>query len=144
MTKPTVRVFIDTSVLIAGLASERGASGAVLDLCETGVVEMIISRQVLVEADRNLSAKLPALVDSFRRFIKSLEPLMVEDPPRGLVQKAAKMIHLKDAPILAAAQTAQADYLVTLDKKHFLKTRDEMKFSPPVLTPEEFLRALGF
>lgn len=144
LTKPTVRVFIDTSVLIAGLASERGASGAVLDLCETGVVEMIISQQVLVEADRNLSAKLPALVDSFRRFIKSLEPLMVEDPPRELVQEAAKMINLKDAPILAAAQIAQADYLVTLDKKHFLKTRDEMKFSPPVLTPEEFLRALGF
>jgi predicted nucleic acid-binding protein len=104
---------------------------------------MIISRQVLVEADRNLSAKLPALVDSFRRFIKSLEPLLVEDPSFDLVQEAAKVINLKDAPIVAAAQTAQVGYLVTLDKKHFLKARDEMNFSPPVLTPGEFLRALG-
>lgn len=142
--KPMVRVFIDTSVLIAGLASEKGASGAVLDLCEAGVVQMAISQQVLVEADRNFSAKLPNLVEDFRRFIKDLGPLMVDDPPLEHVQEAAKVVNLKDAPILAAAQSARADYLVTLDKKHFLKARQEVEFSPPVVTPEEFLRAAGF
>lgn len=138
--KPTVRVFIDTSVLIAGLASETGASSAVLDLCEAGVIEMSISRQVLVEADRNFSAKLPRLVEHFRRFIRELAPLMVEDPPLELVRAAAALVNLKDAPILAAAQRARADYLITLDKKHFLKAREKVQLSPPVVTPEEFLR----
>jgi predicted nucleic acid-binding protein len=69
---------------------------------------------------------------------------MVEDPPLALVKEAATVVNLKDAPILAAAQKAQVDYLVTLDKKHFLKARHEIELSPPVVTPEEFLRALGF
>jgi putative PIN family toxin of toxin-antitoxin system len=142
--KPTVRVFIDTSVLIAGLASEAGASGAVLDLCEAGLVQMVVSRQVLVEADRNFSAKLPDLVDSFRRFIRDLRPLMVEDPPVELVERTAKVVNLKDAPILAAAQSSESDYLITLDKKHFLKVRDQVELPLSVVTPEEFLRAAGF
>ena len=90
------------------------------------------------------SPKLPGLVDSFRSFVKDLGPLMVEDPPFELVEEAAKMVNSKDAPILAAAQRARADYLVTLDKKHFLKARHKLEFSPPVVTPEEFLRTLGF
>jgi predicted nucleic acid-binding protein len=68
---------------------------------------------------------------------------MVEDPPLDLVRKAAEAVNLKDAPILAAAQSSGADYLITLDKKHFLKTRERLQLSPPVVTPEEFLRDFG-
>ncbi len=55
MKKPIqkIKVFIDTSVLIAGVASLTGASAAVLDLCEAESIQMVISRQVLVEAERN-------------------------------------------------------------------------------------------
>ena len=47
------------------VASWTGASGAVLDLCEAEVIRMVISRQVIVEADRNFLAKLPRLVSRF-------------------------------------------------------------------------------
>ena len=70
----TIKVFIDTSVLIAGVASVTGASAAVLDLCESETVQMVVSRQVLVEADRNFSAKLPNLVSQYRQFIRNLAP----------------------------------------------------------------------
>jgi predicted nucleic acid-binding protein len=53
------------------------------------------------------------------------------------------VIHLKDAAILAAAVTADVDYLVTWDKQHFDQpgVRGAVRF--PVLTPGELLRVLA-
>ena len=52
------------------------------------MVELIVSRQVLVEADRNLTAKLPALLDAYHDFLYSLSPNIVEDPGREAVGRA--------------------------------------------------------
>ena len=142
MKKPTQRfkVFIDTNVLIAGLASVTGASATVLDLCEAESVQVVISRQVLVEADRNFSAKLPTLITRFRQFIQNLAPEMVDDPPIKAVEKAATLVDRKDATILAAAIEAKVDYLITLDRKHFLKQKVQRNIAIEVCTPADFLR----
>lgn len=142
MKKPIqrIKVFIDTNVLIAGVASVTGASAAVLDLCEAESIQMVISRQVLVEADRNFSSKLPGLVAQFRQFIQNLAPLMIEDPPATAVERAITLIAQKDAPILAAALEAKVDYLITLDKKHFLKHKAKKCMDIEVCTPADFLR----
>jgi predicted nucleic acid-binding protein len=94
----------------------------------------------VVEIDRAVSAKLPHLVEKLRIFLRDLGPIMVEDPPEEKVLQAAQQMHMKDAPILAAAKDADVDFLVTLDKKHFLDAREEIEFDPPVLTPGEFLQ----
>jgi len=135
-----IKVFIDTRVLIAGVASLTGASAAVLDLCEAESIQMVISRQVLVEADRNFSAKLPGLVNEFRQFIRNLVPLMVEDPPAAAVERAASLIDRKDAAILAAAIESKVDFLITLDKKHFLKQKVQRNIPIEICTPSDFLR----
>jgi putative PIN family toxin of toxin-antitoxin system len=137
---PRIKVFIDTSVLIAGVASVTGASATVLDLCEAESIQMVISRQVLVEADRNFSAKLPALLTQFRQFIRNLAPLLVEDPPKGAVARAAALTAQKDAAILAAATEAKVDYLIPLDKKHFLKPKVKESIPLAICSPDEFLR----
>jgi len=137
---PKIKIFVDTNVLIAGLVSVTGASASVLDLGEAGIIEMVISRQVLIEADRNFSEKLPPLVGRFRQFMRGLAPIMVEDPPSTEVEKAASMVDRKDAPILAAALESRVDFLVTLDKKHFLNPKTRRRIPLPVLTPIEFLR----
>ena len=51
------------------------------------------------------------------------------------------MIHANDAPILAAAIAAEADYLVTWNTKHFRqpKVRQAVRFQ--IVTPSEFLVA---
>ena len=142
MKKPIqkIKVFIDTKVLIAGTASVTGASAAVLDLCEAESIQMVISRQVLMEADRNFSAKLPGLVGQFRQFIRNLAPLMVEDPPAAVVDRLASLIDRKDAAILAAAIDSKVDFLITLDKKHFLKQKVQRDIPVEVCTPADFLR----
>jgi predicted nucleic acid-binding protein len=72
LRKPTqkIKVFIDTNVLIAGVNSVTGASAAILDLCEARVLQMVVSRQVLIEADRNFAAKFPQLVGRFRQALR--------------------------------------------------------------------------
>jgi predicted nucleic acid-binding protein len=137
---PGIKVFIDTSVLIAGLASVTGGSASVLDLGEAGVIKLVISRQVLVEADRNVTTKLPRMVDRFRRFIRRLSPVIVDDPSPAEIQAAALVIHIKDAPILAAAKKAQVDFLITLDKKHFLSGKTGIRGRFKIVTPGEFLQ----
>ena len=143
MQKPTqkIKVFIDTNVLIAGVNSVTGASATLLDLCETGVLQMVISRQVLIEADRNIAAKFPQLLGRFRQFMHHLGPLMVEDPTRESMEKAATVVDRKDAPILAAAQDANVDYLITLDKRHFLNPKTRQKVILKIVSPIEFLKS---
>jgi len=142
LKKPTqkIKVFIDTNVLIAGVASITGASATVLDLCEAESIQMVISRQVLVEADRNFSLKLPHLVGQFRRFIENLGPLMVDDPSPRAVERVSSLIDRKDAAILAAAMEAEVDFLITLDKKHFLKPKVQGNVPIEVCTPADFLK----
>jgi len=143
LQKPTrkIKVFIDTNVLIAGVNSVTGASATLLDLCEARGLEMVVSRQVLIEADRNFATKFPQLVGRFRQFMHNLAPLMVEDPTPESIKKAAAIVDRKDAPILAAAQNANVDFLITLDKKHFLNPKTRQKVMLKVVSPIEFLQS---
>jgi putative PIN family toxin of toxin-antitoxin system len=143
LQRPTqkIKVFIDTNVLIAGVNSVTGASATLLDLCEAGVLQMVVSRQVLIEADRNFTAKFPQWVGRFRQFMHNLAPLMVEDPTPESIKKAAAIVDRKDAPILAAAQNANVDFLITLDKKHFLNPKTRQKMMLKVVSPIEFLQS---
>ena len=134
------KVFLDTSALIAGIISTTGAAREVLRLCEAGVVEPLVSRQVLTEADRNLSEKLPAMVFDYRRWIHQMSPVLVEDPSRKEVSQAARIIHAKDAPILAAAVNAEADYLITWNTRHFHKPSVTKAVRFKIMTPGEFLK----
>lgn len=135
------RVFVDTNVLIAGMASRTGASAAILDLGEAEEIQMIVSRQVLVEADRVFTAKFPKLLQRYRRFIKNLAPVLADDPSRQAVRAAARVIEPGDAPILAAAKEERVDYLVTLNTRHFMVPGVRVFLPRPIVTPAEFLSA---
>lgn len=141
MERKRWRVFLDTSALIAGIVSPTGAAREVLRLAEARVIELVVSRQVVIEAERNVASKLPLLLDDHHLLLRHLAPVVVEDPPHGAAQEAARVIHRNDAPILAAARIAAVDYLVTWNTRDFLTERVRDWASFPVLTPGEFLRA---
>jgi putative PIN family toxin of toxin-antitoxin system len=135
------RVFLDTNVLIAGLASQTGASAAIRDLGESEELRIVLSRQVLIEADRVLLKKFPQLIERYRLFIKNVSPELADDPAHDAVRAAEAVIDADDAPILAAAKHAQVDYLVTLNTKHFLIPNVRAFYAAPIVTPAEFLAA---
>lgn len=133
------RTFLDTNVLISGLISTLGPPAAILDLGEAEEIEIVVSRQVLVEADRVFARKFPNLLERYRLFIKSFKPELVEDCTNALVRQAEKVINSFDAPILAAAKEADSDFLVTGNTKHFSTSKVRSFLPVPVLTPREFL-----
>ena len=49
------------------------------------------------------------------------------DPPPSLIDDIAKNVEPKDAPIVAAAVAAQADYLVTYDRHHLLSQAEVIR-----------------
>lgn len=101
----------------------------------------MISRQVLTEADRNFSTKLPALIPDFRHWIRQLAPVLLEDPSLTDVARAARIIHPKDAPILAAAINAEVDFLITWNTRHFHKSAVVKAVRFKIMIPGDFLKA---
>ncbi len=127
------------SALIAGIASSKGAARELLRLAEIGLIEIVVSRQVIVEADRNIMAKLPECLNDFRAYLETLAPFLADDPPAASVKPFFSLIHPDDAPVLAAAVALKADYLITWDRKHFMTKGPRALVRPKVMTPGEFL-----
>jgi predicted nucleic acid-binding protein len=112
-----IRVFVDTSVLFAASYSATGASREVIRLAIRGAVQLVISADVLDEAERNLAAKHPPALELFRQIV-DLIPFEIAEPSVEEVHKAASYTDVKDAPIVAAAKRARVDYLTSLDRRH--------------------------
>jgi predicted nucleic acid-binding protein len=140
MQKQRLKVFLDTSALVAGIASSRGAARAVLQLAEIGLIEVIVSRQVIVEADRNIEKKLPEILNEYRAFMELLAPVLLDDPRQKDIERFLKIINYDDAPILASAVISGADFLVTWDRKHFMDKNINIHSQLKIVTPGEFLK----
>jgi hypothetical protein len=55
-----------------GIASARGAARGFLRLVEIGPVEIVLSRQVNIEADRIITSKLADCLDDFWAYLETL------------------------------------------------------------------------
>ncbi|MFZ5802121.1 MAG: PIN domain-containing protein [Candidatus Omnitrophota bacterium] len=135
------RVFLDANVLFAGTLSAVGASRLVLLLARERIYRFLTSRLAFWEAERNLREKAGArALRVFYFLLKKSAIDMASDACSQDVEAFQKIIHVKDAPVIAAAFAAQCDYFLTLDRKHFLKpkVRDAIA-RPRILTPGEFI-----
>ncbi len=101
--------------------------------------KLCLSDLVLEETERNLSRKAPSALPVFRLLMDYLPAEMVISP-RALVIKVGSIVNEKDAPIVAAASRAGADYLATFDRG-LLRQREEIRttYGPTVATPADVL-----
>ena len=109
-----------------------------------GLVVLSCSPFALEETERNLSAKAPAALPAFRLFRQVLAAQLVT-PTRAQVLRAGRVVDIKDAPIVAGAMRARADYLATYDRRHLLSQAQaiETTFGIVVATPDAILTATG-
>src|SRR3989338_205061 len=115
-----MRIFLDANILIAATASPDGGSGYIFRVAENDASwQLLTSVYALQEARRNVLKKLPSCEQTLIKLIVAPELVFVHDPPRALVELANAVVPKKDAPILAAALSAKADVLCTLDIKDF-------------------------
>jgi predicted nucleic acid-binding protein len=105
-----------------------------------GDLALVLSRYVIGEIRRNLTNKAPRALSYFDIFL-AFGHVQLVDPPAALVRQVAADIALKDAPIVAGAIHAEAKFLVTYDRKHFLTQADliQDRFGITVGTPEAVL-----
>ncbi len=129
------RLFLDSSVLFTAVNSPTGGAAKLFTLSN---IRLIVSPLVLSEVERNVRNKLESY--HLDRFFLLTKALIIIDqfPDVARIHAAGRVIHSKDAAILAEAKFAACDILVSLDRKHFF-TKEVRAFLKPkrVMTPKE-------
>ena len=119
MSNPSL--FFDSSALFAGVVSAVGASRALLMLSEGGLIAITISEQVVAETERSLARKVPKALPAYREALRSAKLRITRNPSATDVNARARIIvHQADVPVVVAAMQAKVDYLVTLNRRHFI------------------------
>jgi len=141
------RLFLDTSALFAGIWSSSGGARLLLRLGEAEIVELLISRTVVGEIETVFRKKAPDLLNQLTLLLHFSRVQVVIQAPVDLFYRCRQFISpAGDAQILADAWHHQVDYLVTLDKTHFLRSPPPIDLiSFPIGTPGdciEWLRKL--
>ena len=137
-----MRLFLDANVIYSASRSISGASYAIFQLREKLFFSLVTSKLALVETEKNLFEKERSeVIDHFYELIKNIDVISVDS--KTAKRKYKDIIEEKDAPILYGALKTKADYLLTLDKKHFFTKRlTQSKFPFEIMTPGEFIRIL--
>ena len=136
-----IRVLLDANVYFAGCASPKGASAFILELARKKEIQVVASRLILREAELNLRLKSTSeAVEIFHRLFKQTELQVIPSPDESTCARYEEIIHPKDVPVLAAAVAAKVDYIVTLDRRHFLNPLVLKEAQPiKILVPGDFL-----
>lgn len=135
MTAP-LRVFLDSNVLISALIGAPDSPPVVLiDWFAGGQMGVLLSGKCnLSEVERNLTRKLPAAITLWKSFLGRAAVVVVPCPKHKM-----SGINLKDMPIVAAAQGAQATHFVTGDRKLIQELRKSPAGAIHVVSPREML-----
>ena len=116
-----INLFLDSSALFAGIVSATGGARALLLLAETGQITVTVSEQVIAETERAIARKVPKAIGDLRQAILESKAQIVRDPsPEEVKAHLHLFSHPADVPIVLAAMKAKVDYLVTLNRNHFI------------------------
>ena len=136
---PTLRVIIDTNVLLSGIAFSRSKPGQIVSAWRQGSIDVVWSNYILEEFRCNLpkfskyhgfsDAEINDLVESFYLLSEIIEPIPSEDPT---------LRDISDEPVLgtliAAKHSAEGiDYLITGDQDLL-----ELAGKYPIIKPAKF------
>jgi predicted nucleic acid-binding protein len=98
---------------------------------------------VLLEAFHALSEFPPESEQRFYRLLMEVNWELLEVPPKETLAKYEPYIALKDVHVVAAAVEGQAEFLLTLDRRHILAAADAIARAGlriVVLRPGDFIR----
>ena len=134
----TLRVVLDTNVLLSGIAYPASIPGKIIAAWRHGSVDALLSTYILDELRRVLPrlakrhglslAEIDDLVDALSIQAEIIEPLPGPEPDLRDVADQAVL-----GTLLAALKTSGADYLITGDKD-LLALAERY----PIVTPAKF------
>lgn len=136
-----VKVFLDSSVILSGLLTDRNAPRLALDILSLGlpILSGVTGRYNLTEIERDIANKLPAARAVVNECLPRMNleivflPFLDEMAPfRGTVDD-------KDLPVLVSAIIAKADYFLTGDEKLLGQIAKQQAFSIRSIGAADFL-----
>ncbi len=136
-----MRLFLDSSVLLAACGSERGASRLLFTSAASNGWGLLVSPYALGEVAANLATVGAAAVSIWPR----LQAQLTRVPDVLTVDRPVVFSRGKDRPILLSA-LAWADVLLTLDRADFMDLLGQQFYDLRLRTPGMFLaeeRAAG-
>jgi predicted nucleic acid-binding protein len=134
-----VRLFLDSSVLLAAAGSSKGASRLLFNHATSRGWQLLTADYCLREAEFNLPklgkrAEL-SWAQIIRPALNTVTAQLTLDRP--LIYRATK-----DRPVVISALSQKADYLLTLDRDDFHDLLGRSLYGLPIRTPGEFLREI--
>ena len=140
-----MRVFLDANIFFAAARSPKGGSGFVLELAKKEKVQVVTSVYALLEAERNIKNKLSSfyILQHYQNLLEiKLEIQSIEAVSLEKISLFEKFLPIKDVPILLGAILSNSQFLITLDKKHFLDNEElkQINFSFEIVNPGGFLK----
>ena len=135
-----IRIFFDTSILLASLRSPSGGSSELLRYAVAGAVSGYLSDDVLEEIARHVHEVGPELRSRLLNYLAAI-PFTVISVSAWEVRSAMAFTAAKDSAIVAAAEKAGVDFLVTLDKRHLLNKKEDIEPNVgfQIVRPEDIL-----
>lgn len=137
-------VFLDTSVLFAGIWSPTGGAKLLLRLGEVGLIELIISKTVLAQIEGVFRRKALDLLSQLAVLLHYAHVYISPPSPAELYTQCKQLIpQAGNAQILADAIHSPVDYFVTLDKTLFIRSSSLNDFVLfPIGTPGDCIEWL--
>jgi len=129
-----VRLFLDTSVLLAASGSSKGASRFLLQEASAHGWELISSDYCEEETRRNL----PKLGRSASTAWKTITPKVRIVRADYALDKPLVFPKAKDRPVVITALASRAAWLVTLDEGDFHTKLGREVYGLRIATPGEF------
>ncbi|MFO8036785.1 MAG: PIN domain-containing protein [Anaerolineales bacterium] len=143
MTNPIHKIFLDTSVIIAAVFSETGGARKLLKLGEMGMIQLVVGPRVLRECEDVVRRKVPASLPRLAYLLEIAQVDTTAAAEEEMMDAAKNIVEYRpDAYILAEAMGAKPDWLITHDKEHFLKIRQDAGLPFKVGTPGDFIQSL--
>jgi putative PIN family toxin of toxin-antitoxin system len=140
----SISLFFDANVLVASTFSKTGASFKILQKSVLQKFTVMVSEQVLKEAGNKLASTSPEDLQRYKDFLRVLDKntkfIIVADPTPSEIKSIASLTNKHDVPILAAAIKSRPDYLITNNRRHFIKPKVQTACPFKIMTPDWFLR----
>lgn len=131
-----MRLFLDTSVLLAASGSAKGASRFLIIEGTSLGWELISSEYCAEETRRNLPKIGRAAATAWTKQIK---PQVHFVSASLALDKPLVFPKAKDRPVVIAALEVEADWLLTLDEADFHRKLGRKVYGVNIATPGEFL-----
>lgn len=133
-------IFIDSSVLFSASKSRTGASTLLMAYCRKGIIQGYVSIYVIAEVKKNISKETDQKVKQRLNSVLNQSKLKIVNPTQEEIKISSTLIKEKDAPILSAALKSRVDYLITLDRKDFMRPKLRKAVKPmEILTPKDLV-----